>query len=238
VPLSLFRYNKSMIIYGKQLFLHVLNHYPSRLKTVYLAKKCDQMLFSTIANASSSIVRVDNQKAQALARGGNHQGFIAEIQKLEYSEFSTVKDGKFLVIFNELTDVGNMGAIVRTAYAFGADGLIVSGIKTLNLEAIIRTSSAAAFELPIVLYPNALDMAHELKQVGFTLYGADMSGQSVEKVEFDKKVALVVGSEGEGINKKLKTKLDKTVSIKMARDFDSLNVSAATAIICDRIANG
>ncbi len=194
--------------------------------------------FQLIANATSTIVRVDNQKAQSLARGGNHQGFIAQIEDLEYSDFSSVKNGKFLVILNELTDVGNIGAIARTAYAFGADGLIISGIKTLNLEAIIRTSSAAVFELPVVLYPNALDMVHELKQVGFSLYGADMDGESVHKTKFDDKVALVMGSEGTGINKKVKAKLDKIVSIKMARAFDSLNVSAATAVICDRIANG
>jgi len=227
-----------LIIYGKQLFLHVLKNYPQRFKTVYLAKNCDKQLFSSIANATRTIVKVDNKKAQSLARGGNHQGFIAEIDDLEFSDFDSVKNGSFLVILNELTDVGNIGAILRTAYAFGADGVIVSGIKSINLEAIIRSSSAAAFELPIVLYPNALDMANELKQVGFTLYGADMDGQNVAQVKFDKKVALVMGSEGKGINKKLKTKLDKIVSIKMARAFDSLNVSAATAVICDRIANG
>ncbi len=227
-----------MIIYGKQLFLHVLKNYPKRLKTVYLAKKCEQKLFSEIANANSTIVRVDNQKAQSLARGGNHQGFIAEIEPLRYSEFSSVKNGKFLVILNELTDVGNIGAIARTAYAFGADGLIVSGVKTLNLESMIRSSSAAIFELPVVLYPNALDMANELKQTGFTLYGADTDGENVSEVKFDEKVALVMGSESTGINKKVKVKLDKIISIKMARAFDSLNVSAATAVICDRIANG
>ncbi len=227
-----------MIIYGKQLFLHVLKNYPKRFKTVYLSKKCDQKLFTTIANATSTIVKVDNQKAQSLARGGNHQGFIAEIEPLRYSDFSDVKNGKFLVILNELTDVGNIGAIARTAYAFGADGLIVSGVKTLNLESMIRASSAAIFELPVVLYPNALDMANELKQTGFTLYGADMDGQSVSGLKFDEKVALVMGSEGSGINKKVKAKLDKIISIKMARAFDSLNVSAATAVICDRIANG
>ncbi len=165
-----------MTIYGKQLFLHVLKNYPERLKTVYLSKNCDQKLFSSIANATSTIVRVDNQKAQSLARGGNHQGFIAEIEPLRYSDFSIVKNGKFLVILDKLTDVGNIGAIVRTAYAFGADAVIVCGVKTLNLESIIRSSSAAVFEMPIILYPNSLDMANVLKQVGFTLYGADSSG--------------------------------------------------------------
>ena len=227
-----------MIIYGKQLFFHILKKYPKRLKVVYLAKRCGQKLFSTIANTTSTIVRIDNQKAQSLARGGNHQGFIAKIEPLRYSDFSSVKRGKFLVILNEVTDVGNIGAIARTAYVFGADGLIVSGVKNLNLESIIRSSSAAIFELPVVLYPNALDMINELKQVGFTLYGADMDAEDIREVKFDKKVALVMGSESVGINKKLKTKLDKIISIKMTRAFDSLNVSAAAAIMCDRIANG
>lgn len=227
-----------MIIYGKQLFLHILENYPDRLQRVYLSKKCDKKLFTSIANVTDKIMRVDNQKAQALSRGGNHQGFIAEIEDLEFSSFEFAKNGSFVVVLNELTDVGNIGAIVRSAYAFGADALIISGIKTINLEAIIRTSSAAVFELPIILYPSSLDMVNELKQVGFTLYGADMGGEDVSKVEFDSKVALFMGSEGSGLNKKVKQKLDKIVSIKMVRAFDSLNVSAATAVICDRIANG
>jgi len=227
-----------MIIYGKQLFLHVLKNYPDRLKKVYLSKECDKKLFSTIADATSDIVRVDNKIAQSLSRGGNHQSFIAEIKDLEYSDFQTVKNANFLVILNEITDVGNIGAIIRSAYSFGADAVIISGIKSINLEAIIRTSSAAVFELPIVLYPSTADMVNELKQVGFTTYGADKGGINVSTVKFDKKIALMMGSEGDGIKKRIKDKLDKIISIKMARDFDSLNVSAATAVICDRIANG
>ncbi len=227
-----------MIIYGKQLFLHVLKNYPDRLKKVYLSKECDKKLFSTIADATSDIVRVDNKIAQSLSRGGNHQSFIAEIKDLEYSDFQTVKNANFLVILNEITDVGNIGAIIRSAYSFGADAVIISGIKSINLEAIIRTSSAAVFELPIVLYPSTADMVNELKQVGFTTYGADKGGINVCTVKFDKKIALMMGSEGDGIKKRIKDKLDKIISIKMARDFDSLNVSAATAVICDRIANG
>jgi 23S rRNA (guanosine2251-2'-O)-methyltransferase len=227
-----------VIIYGKQLFLHVLKNYPNRLQKVYLSKECDKKLFSTIANATSDIVRVDNKKAQALSHGGNHQSFIAQIDNLEFSDFQDIKNGNFLVILNEITDVGNIGAIIRSAYAFGADAVIITGIKSINLEAIIRTSSAAVFELPIVLYPSTLDMINELKQVGFTLYGADASGANVSKTKFANKVALMMGSEGKGLHKKIKEKLDKIISIKMARDFDSLNVSAATAVICDRIVNG
>ena len=227
-----------MIIYGKQLILHLLEHYPKRIETIFLAKECEPKLFSKMARVTDKICRIDEKKAQALSRGGNHQGFIAQIKDVELTSFNEIKKGSFLVVLDEVTDVGNIGAIVRSAYAFGADGLILSGVKTCNLEAILRTSSAAAFELPIAVCASAKDMMNELKQIGFSLYGADMGGVDVKEVTFAPKRVLMMGSEGKGLSPKVKEKLDKVISIKMARAFDSLNVSAAAAILCDRIANG
>jgi 23S rRNA (guanosine2251-2'-O)-methyltransferase len=227
-----------MIIYGKQLFLHVLKKYPKKLIKVLLSKKCDQKLFYKIKNACDDVVLVDNKKAQALCHGGNHQGFIAQIDDIDYAEFSKIKNSSFILILQGITDVGNIGAIIRSAYAFGVDAVVISGIKSVNFEAIIRTSSGAIFEMPLVIQTNTLDLINELKQVNFMIYGADMDGQNVKDVTFGSKIALMMGSEGEGIPTKIKIKLDKIVSIKMARDFDSLNVSVATAILCDRIFNG
>ncbi len=227
-----------MIIYGKQLLLYILENYPKKLQKVYLAKKCDQKLFNRLKRVCENVVLVDNKKAQALSRGGNHQGFIAQIEDLEFGDFNEVKKGTFLLILWSITDVGNLGAIVRSAYAFGVDSIIISGVKSVNLEAMIRTSSGAIFDIPIVLYSDALSLLNELKQAGFGTFGADMSGIDVKEVNFSTKTALMMGSEGEGIPPKIKNKLDRLISIKMAREFDSLNVSAATAILCDRIVNG
>ncbi len=227
-----------MIIYGKQLLLYILENYPKKLQKVYLAKKCDQKLFNRLKRVCENVVLVDNKKAQALSRGGNHQGFIAQIEDLEFGDFNEVKKGTFLLILWGITDVGNLGAIVRSAYAFGVDSIIISGVKSVNLEAMIRTSSGAIFDIPIVLYSDALSLLNELKQAGFGTFGADMSGVDVKEVNFSTKTALMMGSEGEGIPPKIKNKLDRLISIKMAREFDSLNVSAATAILCDRIVNG
>lgn len=71
-----------MIIYGKQLFLHIIKNYKKSVKTVYLAKECDKALFSQIVGVGAPIKRVDNQKAQALAHGGNHQGFWPRLRSL------------------------------------------------------------------------------------------------------------------------------------------------------------
>ncbi|MFK5881617.1 MAG: 23S rRNA (guanosine(2251)-2'-O)-methyltransferase RlmB [Sulfurospirillum sp.] len=227
-----------MIIYGKQLFLYILQNYPHKLLKVQLSKKCDQKLFNRIKNVCDDVSLVDNKKAQALSHGGNHQGFIAHITDLDFKEFKEVKNSDFLLILQGITDVGNIGAILRSAYAFGVDAVIISGIKSINLEAIIRTSSGAAFEMPVVMEPNTLDLINELKQTNFKIYGADVNGKDIKDIKFTSKTALMMGSEGEGIPNKIKSKLDEIVSIKMAREFDSLNVSAATAILCDRIFNG
>ena len=117
----------------------------------------------------------------------------------------------------------------------GVDGIVISGIKSINLEALARSSSGALFDMPVVLYPNTLDLLNELKLSGFKTYGADMDGVDIREVDSNGKKALFMGGEEAGLSKRVLKKLDKIVSIKMERDFESLNVSAACAILCDRM---
>lgn len=227
-----------MILYGKQLFLHILEHNADLIEEVYLAKECDKRLFGRIRELNVPIEKLDFKKAQALARGGNHQGFLAKIKSMGFSSLEDVKDEDFLVMLYGLSDVGNIGAICRSAYVFGAGALIISGIKSLNLEAILRTSSGAALELPIVHMPDGLGAINELKQKNFYLYASAMDGKNIKNIDIKEKRVLIMGSEGEGIPKKALLRCDETISINMIREFNSLNVSAAAAILCDRIVNG
>ncbi len=227
-----------MIIYGKQLFLHLLNKKPQSIEEIYLAKECDKKLFSQMRSLKVDIKKLDFKKAQALAKGGNHQGFFAKIKPLEFVNLYTLKDAKFLLMLYGLSDVGNIGAICRSAYIFGADGLIIAGLKSINLEGILRTSSGAALELPICFCQDGLSAINELKQSNFCIYASDMSGTDIREVDKkEEKKVLIVGSEGFGIPQKALSKCDKKIKINMVRDFNSLNVSAASAILCDRIVN-
>ncbi|MDR0761914.1 MAG: 23S rRNA (guanosine(2251)-2'-O)-methyltransferase RlmB [Campylobacteraceae bacterium] len=227
-----------MLIYGKQLFLHVLERYPKRILGIYLAKECDKKLFLKIAKIGVKIERLDEKKAQALAKGGNHQGFLADIEPILEVSLPRLKNENFLVMLCGVTDMGNIGAIIRSAYAFGAGGIIICGLKELKIENLVRTSSAAAFELPICSVQNASDAINELKLSNFSVYGADMTGKNAKEIKFDKKMVLILGSEGEGLPRRLLEKCDQKVCIKMANGFDSLNVSAAAAVLFDRIYNG
>jgi len=225
-----------MIIYGKQVCLHALTKHESAIKTVYVAKKgiLPQNLFE---HFREKIKFLEEKWAQSMSKGGNHQGLLIEMEPFAQTNLATLKKENFIIVLDGLTDTGNIGAIVRSAHALGADGIIATGVKTLNLASIVRTSSGALLELPFVIIPNTLDVLNELKQVKFTVYGASMEGTRVESCHFSNKKILVLGSEGRGISKRATSKIDEMISIGMKHEFDSLNVSAAAAILIHRMEN-
>ncbi|OUT14735.1 23S rRNA (guanosine(2251)-2'-O)-methyltransferase RlmB [Campylobacter concisus] len=223
-----------MIIYGKQLFLHILNKRPQILEEIYLSKECDKKLFSKICGTGKKIIRVDNQKAQSLARGGNHQGFLANVSEFEFSDIAELKKLNFIAILYGISDVGNIGAIARSAYALGCEGLVIVA-KSINMQGVLRSSSGAAYEIPIAIFEDGLSLLNELKQFGFKIYATASNGKNVKEMKFAGKRALVMGSEGEGIPQKALAKCDECIGIKLKGGWDSLNVSAAFAIICDRM---
>jgi len=223
-----------MIIYGKQVCLYALKHHSSSIKTVYLAKKglLSQPLFDQFR---PKIKFLENKWAQSMSKGGNHQGILIDIDELEFSNFSQIKKSDFIIILDGLTDSGNIGAIVRSAYALGVDAVIATGVKQLNLSTITRTSSGALLDMPFMISNNILDIFNELHQLGFVSYGASMGGESIESMDFASKRVLVLGSEDRGLSKKAKSKIKEMISIEMKQDFDSLNVSAAAAILIHRM---
>ena len=223
-----------MIIYGKQVCLYALKQHSEKITTLYLAKKglLPQPLFDQY---KPKIKFLENRWAQSMSKGGNHQGILIEMDDIEFSDFAQIKKSDFIVVLDGLTDTGNIGAIVRSAYALGAEAVIATGVKQLNLSAITRTSSGALLDMPFLIAHNILDIFNELHQLGFVSYGASMDGEMLETLSFPTKRVLVLGSEGKGLSKKAKSKIEESISIEMKHGFDSLNVSAAAAILIHRM---
>ena len=226
-----------MIVYGKQVFFYVLEHHLEKVEQIYLAKECDKQSFAKITKSKLKITRLDFKAAQALAKGGNHQGFLMRLKPVVLSEFKELKGLNHLALLCGISDMGNLGAICRSAYALGFDAVLIAA-KSLNFEALIRTSAGAALDLKIALIKEPLDAINELKQLDFKLFGTHQSGTKLQKADLSAaKRVLIMGSEGEGLAKKILSKCYEVLSIEMKRAFDSLNVSAAFAIICDRMMN-
>jgi 23S rRNA (guanosine2251-2'-O)-methyltransferase len=225
-----------MLVYGKQIVFYILEKYPEIINEIYLAKECDRKLFHKFSKLNKKIVRPDSLKAQAMAKGGNHQGFLLDVQNIQYASLNDMKQHSFILVLDGLTDVGNIGSIVRTAYGLGVGAIIVCGIKNLNLATIARTSSGALFDMPIVLVHNVLDVLNELKQVNFTTIGASLHGIDIKQLKSkSNNIALFLGNESSGLSNKILKKLDTKVSIGMSNNFDSLNVGVATGILIHRL---
>ena len=219
-----------MIIYGKRVVEYIIKKHPNIVKEILIAKKLNKNELKKFKNFKVKFI--DNKLAQKLSHNGNHQGFFA---KIDFTPGNWEITGNKILILDNVTDMGNLGAITRSAYALGIDLLITTGIKELKWDRLIRTSAGAAIDMKIINFQNILELINILKTKGYFLIGADLGGKC--KPSKREKIALIMGNEGEGLSKRVKDKLDEILTIQMKREFDSLNVSVAAGILIDRIVN-
>lgn len=224
-----------MLIYGKQPVYYVIERHREKMRTLYLAKEVAKKEYNRLMDLGCEVKRIPANAAQSMSKSGNHQGFLAEIDDVAPLPLKQLLTSGFVVVLSGITDVGNIGAIVRSAYALGVDGVIICGLKQPALEPIVRSSTGALLDLPFAVEGNLYDVINELKVNGFELFGAVMDGEDIRNSTIEGKRALLLGNEAEGIPSRAQEKLDRRVSIAMAHAFDSLNVSAAGAILMDRM---
>lgn len=187
---------------------------------------------------------VDRKKLDFLAPGGNHQGVAANVPAHEYStveDILAVAEEKgeppFVIICDEIEDSHNLGAIIRTAEACGAHGIIIPKRRNVGLNYIVAKTSCGALEyMPVARVTNLAATIDELKKKNIWVYAADMDGQRWDKTDFSGGVALVVGSEGNGVGRLVKEKCDITVSLPMMGRVNSLNASVAAGVLMYEIA--
>lgn len=224
-----------MLIYAKQPIYYLIKNHPNKIKTLYLAKELEKKEYSRLMKMGFAVKRIPNEAAQKMCKNASHQGFLAEVEDYKLQPYDFFFEKKFVLVLSGVTDVGNIGALVRSAYALGVDAIVACGVKQLPLDTILRTSTGALYDTPFAIENNVHDVLNDLKTSGFTIYGADMSGMDIRETRIDKKKVLVLGSEGEGLTSRVVSKLDCAVSVKMKHEFDSLNVSVAGAILMDRM---
>lgn len=226
-----------MLIYAKQPINYIIKNHPERIKTLYLAKEVEKKEYSRLMKMDFEVKRIPPEAAGKMCKNASHQGILAEVSDFKMHDYQSFLGREFVLVLSGLTDVGNIGAIVRTAYALGVDAIVACGVKQLNFEGILRTSTGALYDMPFALETNVHNVMNDFKMSGFTTYGADMGGTDIRDIKPQRKRALFLGSEGDGLSPRLVSKLDEVVSIEMSHGFDSLNVSVAGAILMDRMRN-
>ena len=190
------------------------------------------------------IKNVDKKKLDFMCGGANHQGVVANVPAHEYSSVEDILafaeekgENPFLIICDEIEDSHNLGAIIRTAEACGAHGVIIPKRRGVGLNFIVAKTSCGALEyMRVARVNNLASTIEELKKKNIWVYAADMDGQRWDKTDYSGGVALVVGSEGNGVGRLVKEKCDVTVSLPMLGHVNSLNASVAAGIIMYEIA--
>lgn len=183
------------------------------------------------------IKEVDPRKLDA-ACGPHHQGIAAVAACKAYATvddlFAAAKakgEPPFLVVCDELNDPHNLGAIVRTAEAAGAHGVIIPKHRSAGLTSTVYKASAGAVEyLPVARVSNITDTLKALKKRGVWVYGLDMDGEPWCQTDLTGALAIVVGSEGSGMGRLVREQCDGVLSLPMKGRINSLNASVACGI--------
>ena len=169
-----------------------------------------------------------------------HQGVIAIAPVKDYASvediLSAAKDKQkphFIIIADRITDPHNLGAIIRTANAAGADGVIISKHSSATLTPVCEKSSAGAVEYtPVARVTNLVQTIKMLKNKNIWVIGADMDGENtIYTQDFSGNIAIVIGSEGDGISPLIKKSCDFLVKIPMYGNVASLNASVAGSLM-------
>ena len=185
------------------------------------------------------VQEVVKQKLDEMSQTKNHQGVIAIVSEHEYADVEDIINSAeskgekpFIIILDNITDPHNLGAIIRTAECAGAHGVIIPKRRSVGLTAIVGKTSAGAIEyMPVARVTNIARTIDDLKSRGIWVACADMGGDDYFDASLDGALALVIGSEGEGVSRLVKEKCDFTVSIPMYGKISSLNASVAAALL-------
>ncbi|MCD8341788.1 MAG: 23S rRNA (guanosine(2251)-2'-O)-methyltransferase RlmB [Clostridiales bacterium] len=214
------------------------------LDKVYVAKgETDSTLSYITARARESgavVVDADRRKLDAMSRTHSHQGVIALAAVREYADVDDILraaeekgEKPLIVVCDELSDPHNLGAVIRTAECAGAHGVIIPKRRSAGLTAVVaKTSAGAVSYVPVARVPNLTATLNDLKRKGVWIFGAEADGETpLYQADFKGAAAIVIGSEGFGMNRLVRECCDFTVSIPMKGQVNSLNASASAAIL-------
>ena len=195
---------------------------------------------SKARSAGAVVVEADRRKLDAMSRTHAHQGVIALSAVREYAGVEDILQAAadkgeppLLVVCDELSDPHNLGAVIRTAECAGAHGVIIPKRRSAGLTAVVaKTSAGAVAHVPVARVPNLPALLDDLKKRGIWVFGTAADGSTaLYDADLKGPAAIVIGSEGSGMGRLVSERCDFLVSIPMRGKLNSLNASAAAAIL-------
>lgn len=228
------------IIYGRNAVTEALLS-GKTIDTVYIQKNAKGLgKIISLAKDSGAVVKdANDEKLSQLSEGGKHGGVAAVLAAAEYATVDDLLkaaeekgEPPFLIIADEIQDPHNLGALIRTAEAAGAHGIIIPKRRSAGLTSTVyKTSAGAVNWLKVARVSNLVETINDLKKKNIWVYGAEADGQPFYKADLSGAVALVIGSEGFGLGRLVRESCDMILSIDMYGKVNSLNASVSGGIL-------
>lgn len=224
-------------VYGTHALMEALTHAPQTLEEVFAAKHFDDP--ALMALVKKYAIPFHHKIPQGFDESSLHQGIVGVVLlprlMRDYQEFVqnlVIGPDTSLVLFGELQDPQNVGAVIRSAAAFGVSAVLIPEHKQAPVTgAVVKVSAGMAFKVPLVSIGNVNTVVRDLKDRGFTVYG--LSGDAkytVTKEDYSMPTLFILGNESEGIREKTRELCDKLLSIPMNPKCESLNAAASAAV--------
>lgn len=235
-------------VYGRHPVLELLRSSGRRADEVAVLAGARGPLAEVVALARRAGVKVSyrtREQLTAMAGSQDHQGVVARVTAAEYVDVEDLlavprerKEPAFLMALDQVQDPRNLGALLRTANAFGAHGVVIPKHHAVGLtEAAARTAMGAMEHVRVARVTNMVAALEKLKESGVWIYGTILTdGVAPWKADLRGPVCLVLGSEGEGLRPLVARACDVLLTIPMTGAVGSLNVSAAGAVLAYEVA--
>jgi 23S rRNA (guanosine2251-2'-O)-methyltransferase len=212
-----------MYVYGR----NVIKDYKN-LKKVYIQ---DSLKNSELVKNINVPIKYLNKRELDKMVSGNHQGIVGEVEDYKYFELNDL-DNDVIVILDHLEDPHNLGAIIRTCEAAGFDNIIIPKNRSVSINGtVVKTSVGTIERVKIAQVTNLNNAIQTLKKKGYWIIGTDMIGTDYKELDYNGKVAIVIGNEGVGISRLVKENCDFIATIPMKGQVNSLNASVAAGVL-------
>jgi len=226
--------HQAVWLYGRHPVLAALANPERRIERILATKDVAERHAKEFAGRAQILSR--EELAQRLPAGAVHQGIAVLTAPLEEPQLEDVLarcgEAAMVLALDQVTDPHNVGAILRSAAAFGVAGVIVTERNAPADTGVLAKSASGALELvPLVRAVNLARALDQLKEAGFWLYGLDENGEApIGSLDLGGRVCIVLGAEGEGLRRLTSEKCDRLVTIPTSQALAALNVSNAAAV--------
>ncbi len=222
------------LIFGVHPVLELLKAKRRSLVTIYTTKPAPKAwdLIEPLLSRSVQLQYVSRDILTRMAQTTDHQGVVAWATPFVYrAKPFDIQRQPFLVMLDGIQDPRNLGAIIRSAYCIGIDGIVLCKKSSAPLtSAALKASAGLAEHMQIYQSPSPLAAAQELKKAGYALYLATLDGTDATKIAYTEPLCMVIGSEGKGVSSEI-LKTGQHVTLPQRRSDISYNASVAAGIL-------